>query len=349
MARHALRPVSVLRLVVLTVFLALVAAACGDLAGGRALGPASSTANASTPAMESATPLSTPRPTTPATRDCAVSWQRSYRTLGSLVDDADLVVRAVVIGSGTTTLRAFGANGVISHRDASRTTLQVRSALFGGPAPAAVNVLEDVCPGLDGTPGDEWLVFLRKADPRYGPDTPGDHYYAVGGPQGLMRLRDGRVVGPFFTFQRAIHAYEGATVGEVEADLAAVRPLDREAGRALVERYGWRVLDGSNVTDVDLPADRTAMFFLEDTPFAAYVDASRRAGLDLGAAGPGSARILALRLEADRPSTEKQYTAHVVYRAGRIVGAWVVAGIPWTWSLFALDQRADAIALGGRY
>lgn len=338
-----------LRLVALTV-LALVFAACGDLSGDRALAPAPAVSAAASPvpAATSAAPPATPRPTTAATRDCTVTWQRSYRTLDSLVDDADVVVRAVVVAKDTATLKAFGANAAVSYRNASRTTLQVLAALHGGPGPATVSVLEDVCPGLDTTPGDEWLLFLRKADPKYGPDTAGAHYYALGGPQGVMRLRDGRVVGPFFKFQRAVHAYEGATVAEVEAGIAAVRPLDKIAGRALVERHGWRVLEGTSVHDLELPADHSAKFFLEDTPFAAYVDASRRVGLDLARVAPGSAHVLALRLEADRPSTEKQYNAYVVYREGRIVGAWVIAGIPWTWTLFALDQRDDAIALNGR-
>lgn len=53
---------------------------------------------------------------------------------------------------------------------------------------------------------------------------------------------------------------------------------------------------------------------------------------------------MTLRLEADRPSTEKQYSATVAYRGGKIVGAWIVAGIPWTWSVFGIDQRPEALA-----
>lgn len=346
LAKHSRTPYvyPVMRIVV--VALVLVTIACGDRAAEQVLSSASAQPVA-VPATATTRP--TPRPTTRATRDCSVSWSASYRTLDALVDDSELIVRARAIAKEEVTLKAFGANGAVSYRTSARVTFTVLTTLSASsPQVDEVRVLEDVCPGLDLTPGDEWVLFLRKANPRHGPDAPGDHYFTLGGPQGQARLRGALVSGPFFAFQRGVHQYEGATVVELERDIAAIRAVDKTAARMLVERYGWRVIDAATTSDAELPADSAEQFLLDARPFSDFVAASRRIGLDLGASAPGPVRIVTLQLEADRPSTEKQYTAAVAYRRGQIIGAWVVAGVPWTWSLFALDQRADALILGGR-
>jgi hypothetical protein len=232
----------------------------------------------------------------------------------------------------------------VSLRPASRVTFSVLATLSPASSPLReVRVVEDVCPGLDVVPGDEWVLFLHKADPRYATAS-GDHYFTLGGPQGQVRLRSSTVSGPFFEFQRAVHAYEGASVAELERDITAIAPLDRSAARAFVERYGWHVLDTGTATDQEIPADASAPFVLEGHSLSDLATASRRIGLDLGSTAPGPVQIVTLRLETDRPSTEMQYTASVVCRGGRIIGAWIVAGVPWTWSIFGLDQRAEALS-----
>jgi hypothetical protein len=317
----------------------LVSAACGSYRSEQA---GSAPLASGTPPSGAIT-RATPRPTTPATRDCTVSWAKSYATLDALVNDSELVVRAKAVSRDEVRLKAFAADDAVSLRSASRVTFAVLRTLSAGSPITEVRVVEDVCPGLDVVPGEEWLLFLRKADPRYATVT-GDHYYTLGGPQGQVRLRASTVSGPFFTFQRAVHAYEGASQAELETDIAAIRPVDRAAARALVERHGWRVVDTGATTDALIPANRSAPFELAGRPFSELVTASRRIGLDLGATAPGSVRVVTFRLEGDRPSTERQYSAAVVYGGDQIVGAWVVAGVPWTWTIFGLDQRAEALA-----
>jgi hypothetical protein len=328
-----------MRLVILSV-LTLALASCGELSGEQAASAPS--ASASPRATVAAQP--TARPTSPATKDCTVSWARSYRTLDALVNDSDLIVRAKAVSRDQVQLKAFGLNDAVSPRPASRVTFSVLATLSSGTAPITeVRVVEDVCPGLDVVPGDEWVLFLSKADPRYA-TAPGDHYFTRGGPQGQARLRAGTVSGPFFKFQRALHPYEGASLAELENDIRAIRPLDRSAARALVERYGWRVIATGTEADEEIPANASAPFLYDGYTFNDFIEASRRVGLDLGAAAPGPILIVTLRLEADRPSTEKQYSATVAYRGGQIVGAWIVSGIPWTWSVFGVDQRPEALA-----
>lgn len=317
-------------------------AACGDRLSGQAGSGTSGGSSSASPVQ------ATPRATSPATLDCTVSWARSYGSLDALVDDSDVVVRARATANDQIQLKAFGANGAVSYRSASRITFGVLATLSPVTIPITeVRVIEDVCPGLDVVPGDEWILFLHKAHPRYVSAT-GDHYSTLGGPQGQIRLHGGMVNGPFFKFQRAVHQYEGASTSEVERAIAAIRPIDRAAARALVERYGWRVVDAGSSTDLELPADVSSPFGLEGHTLGDYVAMSRRVGLDLSATPSGLVRLVTFLLEADRPSTESQYTAHVAYSGGRIVGAWVVAGVPWTWTLFGLDQRSQALALAGK-
>jgi hypothetical protein len=325
----------------LTLFVILASASCGTY-GSEQAGSGAPTSSANT--LTAASAPSTPRPTSPATQDCTVSWAKSYGTLDALVNDSELIVRAVAISRDEVQLKAFAANDAVSFRLASRVTFRVLATLSPGSTPISeVRVVEDVCPGLDVVPGDEWVLFLRKADPRYATTT-GDHYFTLGGPQGQARLRASTVSGPFFKFQRAVHTYEGASTAELEKDIAAIAPLDRSAARALVERYGWRVLDTGSTSEQQIPSTAAAPFLLEGRSLGDFATASRRIGLDLASTAGGPVQIVTFRLEADRPSTEMQYTAAVAYRRGQIVGAWVVAGVPWIWSVFGLDQRADVLA-----
>lgn len=194
----------------------VVTVACGDLQGSRALaGPSS--------AVPSGAASRTPRTTTATTLDCTVSWVRHYQTLRDLTIDAEIVVRAVARAQDTVQLKAFGANDVVMLRPAQRTAFDVTAVLRPATAELRqIRVLEDVCANLTVKPGEEWLLFAYKFDPRHGPDEPGDHYFTRGGPQGQFRVRDGKVVGPFYAFADVVHSYEGADVGEVIGDVLAV-------------------------------------------------------------------------------------------------------------------------------
>ena len=182
-----------------------------------AVAPAASPERAATPPGPSA------RAGPAATRDCVVDWVRHYRTLAELAQDARLVVRATAVRQDVVQLKAFGGAGDVSRRDARRTTLRVTSVLRATvPAPAEVRVLEDACPNLEAGPDEEWVLFLRRWDPRYGPDDPGDHWISAGGPQGQFRIRAGAVSGPYFVFADAVNAYQGTSVDRLVADVAAL-------------------------------------------------------------------------------------------------------------------------------
>lgn len=95
-----------------------------------------------------------PRPTTPATRDCTVSWVKAYRTLDVLVQDAQLIVRATAIRQE---IVALGPGlGAQPTRETRRTVFRVTEVLMGAPAPSELAVLEDVCPNLEVRAGEEW-------------------------------------------------------------------------------------------------------------------------------------------------------------------------------------------------
>lgn len=194
----------------------LVAAACGDLQASRALaGPSS--------AAPSVAASRTPRTTTATTLDCTVSWVSHYRTLEELVRDAEIVVRAVAVAQDEVRLRPGFAREAT--RAARRTTFRVTEVLRpAGGSLGEIRVLEDVCPNLTLSRGEEWLLFAYKwrDAAANGPDEPGDHYFTRGGPQGQFRVRDGKVVGPFYAFADVVHSYEGADVGEVIGDVLAV-------------------------------------------------------------------------------------------------------------------------------
>jgi len=290
-----------------------------------------------------------PRVLASAERDCTVSWVHDYRSLDLMADAADLIVRAQVVGQDVVQLRAFGANGRVSLRDARRTTVRVLETLKGAAEPS-VRVIEDVCPGLEDKPGDEWILFLGTPfDPKYGPDDPRVHRFTVGGPQGQFRIRASRIAGPFFAFQHVVREYGGTAAGELLADLRAVRPLDLGPSRSLLERAGWAVLARGDVDDIRLPADFAQPARFGDLPFHVFADASRRAGHDLAPFAGRTLRAVSYLLELDRPSTEKQYRATVLHSQGAVVGTWITVGHNiGDGEIYAVTERDAALAARGR-
>jgi hypothetical protein len=67
-----------------------------------------------------------------------------------------------------------------------------------GSTTAEIRVLEDVCPNLEVRPGQEWVLFASRWDPRYGPESGGEHFFTQGGPQGQVRFTSGKVSGRSF-------------------------------------------------------------------------------------------------------------------------------------------------------
>jgi hypothetical protein len=203
------------------VALALVLSACGTTVGAGSNRP-SATATATSPTA-SPSPTATPRVTTATSHDCTVSWADHFTTVGQIASKAELIVRAVAISTDTVHLKAFGAGNAVSLRDARRTTFRVVETRKGSTT-AEIRVLEDVCPNLEVRPGQEWLLFASRWDPKYGPESGGEHFFTQGGPQGQVRFTSGKVSGPFFRFAELVHAYEGASIDEVLRDVrAAVR------------------------------------------------------------------------------------------------------------------------------
>jgi hypothetical protein len=279
-----------------------------------------------------------------------VTWSRGYRSIDLLTESAELIVRGVVAGTGTVQLNAFGANNAVSVRTARRTTLRVTETLKQPPgaAPTEVNVVEDVCPHLGQIGTGDWILFAQRLDPPYAPDDGRVYYVTLGGPQGQFRFENDRVVGPFFTFARVVHSYEGARAQEIRADVAAVRPVDVPSARALIERYGWTTIRGPSVQDEPLPRD----FSYDDGSgaFEVYAIASRAVGLELRGFAGQMLRGATFLLDYDRPSTEKQYLATVLFdSSGQVVGAWLTAGgDSGPWEVFPLSERDRARAAGGR-
>lgn len=152
-----------------------------------------------------------------------VSWVDHFTSIGQIAAKAEIIVRAVPIATDIVHLKAFAAGNVVSLRDARRTTFRVVETLKGTTT-AEIRVLEDVCPNLDVRPGQEWLLFEQRWDPKYGPESGGEHFISLGGPQGQIRFSSGKVSGPFFLFADLVHSYEGASIDEVLRDVrAAVR------------------------------------------------------------------------------------------------------------------------------
>jgi hypothetical protein len=327
-------------------------AACGSLGGEgpSALVPSTPTATGHLTAAPPPTAAHTARPTTPTTLDCTVTWTHGYLSIDLLTENAELIVRGTVVSSGTVQLKAFGANNAVSLRSARRTTLRVTETLKqpSGAPPTEVNVVEDVCPNLSQIATGEWILFARRFDPPYAPDDGRVYYVTEGGPQGQFRLENDRVIGPFFRFARVVHSYEGASAQEVRSDVAAVRAIDIAGGRALIERYGWKILRAPAVRDMPLPKD-----FSQDDgagAFQANAVASRSIGLELHGFAGQVLRGASFSLDFDRPSTEKQDIATVLFDpGGRVVGAWLTVGHDLgRWELFPLSQRDQARAAGGR-
>ncbi len=266
----------------------------------------------------SLSPTPTPRPTTAATRDCTVSWARSYGSIALLTNDAHVIVRASALRQDTVALRP--GLGAAPTREARRTVLRVTSVLKAtSPVPGQIAVVEDVCPNLTVSPGEEWILFLRPVDQQTDPATTGD-LWTLGGPQGQFRIVGGRIVGPFFTFARAVHSYEGATIDELLADIAAAPSLDPQAGVRFVEARGWSVLRPAPFHDFVLPSNADFVFSVADA-----VKASTDVGLTLGPYIDQPLVIAPVDL-VDVSGRGLEPRAWIALSGGRIVGAW---GYAW--------------------
>lgn len=192
--------------------IALVLAACGSTVGAAGSGRPSPSASPFVGASA--------RVTTATSLDCTVSWVDHFTTIGQITAKAALIVRAVPIATDVVQLKAFAAGNVVSLRDARRTTFRVVETLKGSTTPE-IRVLEDVCPNLEVRPGQEWVLFAYRWDPTYGPDSGGEHFISLGGPQGQIRFSSGKVSGPFFLVADLVHSYEGASIDEVLRDVRA--------------------------------------------------------------------------------------------------------------------------------
>lgn len=296
-------------------------------------------------ALPSAATSRTPRPTTAAEPDCIVDWVKSYRSLALLANDAAVIVRARAVATDTVQLKAFGAGNSVSLRDARRTTFIVEDTLKGAVF-GEIRILEDVCPNLTVVPGEDWLLFGSRLDDRYGPGDGREHYLTLGGPQGQFRIRGGVVSGPFHTFARAVHGYEGASIAELLDDLARVPPLDRVGARATLSDRGWVVQGEPILSDFELPSDREAQWW-PDT-FGGIIDAAARGGSDLAPYLGRTVQVAQFWLENAPPATVL-YQATIVLSDGRPVGGWIIAGRDsgsQVSQVFALTERGPALAYG---
>lgn len=314
----------------------VVLASCGPTA------PVPNAPVSAATASPSALVSRSPRPTTAAERDCIVDWAKSYQSLALLANDAAVIVRARAISSDTVQLKAFGAGNSVSLRDARRTTFIVEDTLKGAVS-GELRILEDVCPNLTVVPGEDWLLFAYRWDDRYGPDDGREHYLTLGGPQGQFRIRGGVVSGPFHTFARAVHGYEGASIAELLDDLARVPPLDRVGARAMLSDRGWAVPGEAILSDLELPSDREAQWW-PDT-FGGISDAAARGGSDLAPYLGRTVQVTRFWLENAPPATVL-YQATIVLSDGKPVGGWIVAGRDDRSQVFALTERAQALAYG---
>jgi len=192
---------------------AFVMGACGSHATSSPVVRATATVTATSSVAAA------PRATTPAALRCMVSFAHHYDSVASLAADAQLVVRATATAQDVVQLRpGFGPRAT---RDARRTTFAVTDVVrTTGERPSEIRVLEDVCPNLTASDGDEWLLFLYRWVPGdHGPDDPHDHWMSEGGPQGQFRIHAGKVSGPFWDTAGVVHSYEGAPLAEVIADI----------------------------------------------------------------------------------------------------------------------------------
>lgn len=296
-------------------------------------------AGSSATASPTTAPTRSPRPTTAAERDCTVSWRQHYRSLALLADEATVIVRARVVAADTVQLTpGFGAG---TTRDARRTTFVVLDSLKG-TAPRELRVLEDVCPNLIVVPGEEWVLFAYRADDRNGPGDGREHYLTLGGPQGQFRIRDGVVSGPFYKFAQAVHSYEGAPVGELLADLARVPMLDRVGARAMLSDRGWTLQSDAMLSDLPLPSGRAPG---ETGTLGDMVDAAARGGSDLVPLLGRTVQIARFWLE-HAPPAAVLYEGTIVLSDGRPVGGWIVVMRDDRRRVFALTERAQALAYG---
>lgn len=265
----------------------------------------------------------------------------SHRSLQSMFDRADVVVRGTVVRTGVAALYAYGSQGRLP-RDAPVLTLGVTET-FKGSAVPELHVITDVCPSLDADPRSEWFVFAYRADQRYGPEGPTPHHHAVGGPQGQLRVVDGRLAGPYYAVQRVARELSGTPAADLAAKLRTMTGAD-VAARSLFERHGWTVVRTDHVGELTLPAAAAFGNAFADlcgaAPLAHCADLGARAGLDLRTGAGSDARVLTFVLEFPTPIGGGAYppSGRAVAVGDRIVGAWVVSAV--TRDVYAVTDRA---------
>ena len=151
----------------------------------------------------SATAVAAPRAaraTTPATKDCTVSWVQHYHSVA-----ARSGVRARGARGRDRAGHRAAASGIRTSRDPRRPANDVRGPQSGdhqGRSPNRGAGARRRVPEFDGR---------RRRN---------EHWVSLGGPQGQFRFRGGVVSGPFYVFANAVHAQEGSSLADV---IAAVR------------------------------------------------------------------------------------------------------------------------------
>lgn len=259
-----------------------------------------------------------------------------------MFERADVVARGRVSAQGPTLVYGHGRTGRFP-RDARLTTLRISETFKGLPVPE-LKIVENVCPGLNAGADDEWIVFAAAADARYGPDAPGLHFFTIGGPQGQLRLTNGRVAGPYFAFQTVARGEADTRVGDLATRLRAMTGADAEA-RSIFERHGWTVVQTTSVSEMVLPAatDLGAPFqyVCGEAPVAHCADLSGQIGLDLRGGAGQDARVLSFVLEFPRPigGGASPPTGVAVAVGHRVIGAWVVSAV--TRDVYAVSDRAN--------
>lgn len=302
--------------------------------------PAAGSSVSAATASPTAAPTRSARPTTAAERDCTVSWRQYYRSLALLADEATVIVRARAIATDTVQLTPGLGPGTF--RDARRTTFVVLDTLKGTVS-GELRVLEDACPNLTVVPGEEWVLFASRADERNGPGDGREHYLTLGGPQGQFRIRGGLVSGPFYKFADVVHGYEGAPIAELLADLTRVPALDRAGARTMLGDRGWTIQSEARLSDLSLPSGRDSPW--RTGTFGDVADAATRGGADLTPYLGRTVQVARFWLE-HAPPAAVLYEGTIVLGDGKPVGGWIVVMQDDRWRVFALTERAQALAYG---
>ncbi len=202
-----------------------------------------------------------------------------------------------------------------------RTTFRLVTLLRGSDVPSTFSVVEQVCPNIDLSAGDEWLLFLRAWDAPTQPPSNAT-FVTLTGPQGQLRVVNGRIAGPYYDQARVARSYDGAAIDEVIADIRAAQPFAADAAARYAQSRGWsveRILDPS---DLYLRAETGPGLDDEDR---AMVNASRAAGFPLE---PYLGRFVVVTSAQVRDPTGRGldvYVAAALFK-GVIVGVW-----GWAW------------------